>query len=146
MTRLACVSTRHICYSLVLQYSMTRFASVSTRHICYSLVLQYSMTRFASVSTRHICFSLVLQYSMTRGGMHNEGVPLRSDIMPFWSRRNAIECENFGNSCRYVETNLHLRCAYLPRFASISTRHICYSLVLQYSKTRLACVSTRHDC
>ena len=33
----------------------------------------------------------------------------------FWSPRNAIECGKFGNSRRYVETNLHLRCACHPR-------------------------------
>ena len=44
--------------------------------------------------------------------MHNEGEPL--NVMPILVAA-PIECGKFGNSRRYVETNLHLRCAYHPR-------------------------------
>ena len=44
--------------------------------------------------------------------MHNEDVPLGSNVITLSVGANVIECANFGNSCCYVETNLPLRCVH----------------------------------
>ena len=47
-----------------------------------------------------------------RDGMDNEDVPLGSNLIPILVAD--IECENFGNCCRYIGTNLRLHCTYRP--------------------------------
>ena len=51
----------------------------------------------------------------SRAGMHKEVVPLGSNGIPIVVSAQFIECAKILNSCRYVETNSELRCAYHPR-------------------------------